>query len=265
MTRGWAIWIAICIGFGLAVSIATAWSSAFLIHKNIQISVLMPDHGDDWGVIKWTSWKATGYWTSGGAGTPSFSDGLRNLAVGHSIIWNEGEPREPGHLGDQLLLVWLERDVAIIKRSSYEQSVPGWAGSPATEGSKTVSGFGWPFRCLKSISTQSGLPRALHEYQGSLRIHYKSRPAHRWFLLDPFESRVPLLPIWHGLILNSLIYAAPLCLLGWTLTILRSRHRHKRGHCPNCNYDLLSDFTTGCPECGWDRQSPTPAPASINP
>ena len=33
----------------------------------------------------------------------------------------------------------------------------------------------------------------------------------------------------------------------------RRRNRMRAGHCPNCAYDLLHDFRTGCSECGWDR------------
>ncbi len=29
--------------------------------------------------------------------------------------------------------------------------------------------------------------------------------------------------------------------------------RRRRGHCVACGYDLRSDFSQGCPECGWGR------------
>lgn len=36
--------------------------------------------------------------------------------------------------------------------------------------------------------------------------------------------------------------------------------RIRRGHCPRCSYDLLADFSRGCPECGWGKASMTAAP-----
>lgn len=34
----------------------------------------------------------------------------------------------------------------------------------------------------------------------------------------------------------------------------RDARRIRRGHCPHCDYDLLANFTGGCPECGWGRE-----------
>ena len=33
----------------------------------------------------------------------------------------------------------------------------------------------------------------------------------------------------------------------------RHLHRQQLGRCPYCNYGLLYEFGTGCPECGWQR------------
>ena len=33
------------------------------------------------------------------------------------------------------------------------------------------------------------------------------------------------------------------------------KRRVRAGHCPNCNYDLRRDFSRGCPECGWQRET----------
>ncbi|QYK49071.1 MAG: hypothetical protein KF838_04290 [Phycisphaeraceae bacterium] len=46
---------------------------------------------------------------------------------------------------------------------------------------------------------------------------------------------------------------------GWTIlrtplpTLARAR-RINRGHCPRCSYDLLADFSRGCPECAWGKE-----------
>lgn len=36
----------------------------------------------------------------------------------------------------------------------------------------------------------------------------------------------------------------------------RSARRIHRGHCPRCSYDLLSNFSRGCPECAWGNVPP---------
>jgi len=34
----------------------------------------------------------------------------------------------------------------------------------------------------------------------------------------------------------------------------KQARRQRRGHCPQCNYNLLFDLKSGCPECGWGRK-----------
>lgn len=60
-------------------------------------------------------------------------------------------------------------------------------------------------------------------------------------------------PIWPGVALDTAFYAAL-----WTIPILatplaKRHYRRRRGACPSCAYDLRSDLTQGCPECGWRR------------
>ncbi len=71
------------------------------------------------------------------------------------------------------------------------------------------------------------------------------------------HARLPYLPVWSGMLLNTLFYAA---LLWCALAVLRAfRHarRMHRGRCPACRYDLGFDFRTGCPECGWRKARET--------
>ena len=48
----------------------------------------------------------------------------------------------------------------------------------------------------------------------------------------------------------------PLLFVG-AATIWAFRHdrRFAPGHCQTCGYDLRGDFSTGCPECGWQREA----------
>lgn len=59
-------------------------------------------------------------------------------------------------------------------------------------------------------------------------------------------------PLPLGVAVNSCFYALPVLAL-LLVTPLRRSLRLRRGHCPRCNYDLRSDFPSGCPECGWNR------------
>ena len=63
----------------------------------------------------------------------------------------------------------------------------------------------------------------------------------------------PLRPIWPGFAIDTLVYGALwlglLVGFGATKRALRTR----RGHCPQCGYDLRGDLDAGCSECGWNR------------
>ncbi len=66
---------------------------------------------------------------------------------------------------------------------------------------------------------------------------------------------IPLRPIWPGFAINTISYAALLWLLFFGSLTARRIIRRKRGHCIKCGYDLRGDFSAGCPECGWQRES----------
>ncbi len=68
---------------------------------------------------------------------------------------------------------------------------------------------------------------------------------------------LPLRPVWVGIVLSTLFYAALLWLVAYGPFALRRTIRRKRGHCINCNYNLRGEFTHGCPECGWNREDAT--------
>ena len=67
----------------------------------------------------------------------------------------------------------------------------------------------------------------------------------------------PLRPIWPGFAINTIFYAAILWLLTLGPFTARRFIRRNRGHCIKCGYDLRGDFSAGCPECGWRRDSPS--------
>lgn len=74
---------------------------------------------------------------------------------------------------------------------------------------------------------------------------------------------------WTRFLIGYPAPALPLGLaLGWLVSLsLRPAPRYwlSRGMCPKCQYDLRGKTDLGCPECGWNRPPPAPAPATKPP
>lgn len=71
---------------------------------------------------------------------------------------------------------------------------------------------------------------------------------------------LPLHPIWRGIIVDSLIYAAAWATMFIGIGTIRRALRRRAGRCTRCAYDL-SGLRSGtlCPECGSARGAhPTP-------
>ncbi len=122
--------------------------------------------------------------------------------------------------------------------------IPSWAQRPDPNPDSRAGScaYGFPLLCLKwdySIeltSTPASNSSVRHAYPLSLAN-------------GTFRSRLPLYPIFPAFLINTLLYAA-IFSSPW---VFRARRRHlrlRRGHCPNCNYNLLHDHTNRCPECG---------------
>ncbi len=132
---------------------------------------------------------------------------------------------------------------------------PTWVPQPSAGGPayRETSGraAGWPWPCLHSTRTQTtdqSAPRS----SGSLRLlestQYTTRGS---YSSDPERGSVPLLPIWPGLIGNTVIFAAPWALLFFGAPALRATIRRRRGRCVRCGYPRTSlASSTPCPECG---------------
>lgn len=68
------------------------------------------------------------------------------------------------------------------------------------------------------------------------------------------ETRI----VW-GLLLHDVAVLCGFLWCAWMLVCtpwppFRRWRRARQGLCPYCSYDLLSDFSRGCPECGWGRE-----------
>ncbi len=173
---------------------------------------------------------------------------------------------------------WLYDDPEVwnIKRCYFEPSdppseplVPDWAeflhplyGDPSRGRFKCVADArGWPLLSMwggcKSRSPLVFLngvqqPREIEAHSiRAIRFSWEDDPT-QW---NDFDSRLlPLAPIWPGFAVNTLFYAAIVWLLALAPVTARRIVRRKRGRCIKCGYDLRSDFSRGCPECGWRRK-----------
>ncbi|MGP1346558.1 MAG: hypothetical protein ACTS3F_07820 [Phycisphaerales bacterium] len=79
-------------------------------------------------------------------------------------------------------------------------------------------------------------------------------------------NRLPLTPIWPGLLANTAIYTAAIWAFCWALAAVRRRiHRWRHPNanpCKNCRYDLTGLDTDHCPECGQAILRASPSEAS---
>ena len=60
----------------------------------------------------------------------------------------------------------------------------------------------------------------------------------------------PILPIFPGVIVNTLLFALPWYALFFGASAARRWRRRRRGLCPRCAYDLAGTTAGVCPECG---------------
>ncbi len=103
-----------------------------------------------------------------------------------------------------------------------------------------VAECGWPLMCL-TLRESKTIPGVGKGRQGALQIGGVVVPSH---------------PLWPGLAINTIFYAAILWLLTLGPLTARRMIRRKRGHCIKCGYDLRGEFSAGCSECGWRREEP---------
>ena len=98
--------------------------------------------------------------------------------------------------------------------------------------------FGWPLPAAYWRHDADGTPT------GGAQLRLPGDDP--WGKGDRF---LPTLPIWRGLILNTVLYAGAWWLLFAVPRHLRRVGRRRRGVCPTCGY-AIADLPR-CPECGW--------------
>ena len=122
---------------------------------------------------------------------------------------------------------------------------PWWpaGGRPVLDGfyrDRFAYHAGWPMRCAYRYGSV-----------GSHGMLIDESPAPT-ILIKRRQWTLPVLPLWPGLLGNTLFYAVlvltPLALLRWR----KLRRRVKRGLCAACGYEL-GEGIGACPECGLAR------------
>jgi hypothetical protein len=98
-----------------------------------------------------------------------------------------------------------------------------------------VAAIGWPLPCLKCTET-----------------HPTGAAAAQLFGCLSFGGRIalPFIPVWSGLLLNSVAFSPVQFLLYWTWRAWVRRFRRTSGQCPSCGYDRRGIAPESvCPEC----------------
>lgn len=117
---------------------------------------------------------------------------------------------------------------------------PRFARPPSEDwpGSHMAVAAGWPRPCAVARRRYAPGPRVLEvALMGSGGLVEKS------------PEVFPRVPLWSGLVLNTLFYAALIIVLVVAVRWFRRARRRRRNRCVACGYDV-SGNAGPCPECG---------------
>lgn len=254
MKRGYIFKFAACFTLGLVFSLALAVVAALVPFHYSDVRPVIPKTGMDWGVIRGDRWCSTFCYFIRRAedDSSSFSPVTMVRAICEPYVSHSVVPIEPA--------------TVTLSMDSLEQAAPPWMLSKPVRHQAWGYGFGWPLRCLNYIWTVEPFNPNVSDYEllGGIQIAKAQEARYRDFTKN-YSDAIPISVIWTGLLANTLCFGFAFFILSLGPGTLRRYLRNKRGHCPNCNYDLLADFNFGCPECGWNRPTSSPPPANTNP
>ena len=140
-----------------------------------------------------------------------------------------------------------------------DQWLPRWAFPraartasvrPTCEVHLTETASGWPLPALVSSQLWSLTPLGDFKtkfVRGGVSVDWADDWEMQWWF------GLPLRPIWPQFLVDVMCFAAMWLAVLSGPTWLRRLIRLRRGHCPQCDFDLRGDAAPGCPECGWRR------------
>jgi hypothetical protein len=106
---------------------------------------------------------------------------------------------------------------------------------------------GWPLHCLR------GWTLTEITYPPRTPSKVDSRSVHTFDIPMPFAAaslRMPTLPLWPGLVADTLFYAAILLGIVRGPRLVRRWMWGRTGKCTKCGYDTRGLTSNTCPECG---------------
>lgn len=103
---------------------------------------------------------------------------------------------------------------------------------------------GWPLKSFAAVAVESRRPPAVKyselEVIGGIGLNR----------IGGGGPLLPYLPVWRGLIVNTVLYGAMFWLMFASWPVGRRIIRRRRGLCLWCGYDLHGTEHDRCPECG---------------
>lgn len=247
--------LALALAGGLATSVSIAWVRAAL-------------DGIGWIGNDWVSWHGRETGIAGGHPVPSSGAFMvtehRSTAATDRII---GVARPP----------WADEP-------PFEGRLPSWSMASqklptefATDSHGVERAYSWPTRCVR-VRWDFASQDAAYPGEG-LRGGLLIEPVEWGMKWDPGlmvtpdfttvniekHRALPLIPIWAGLALNTLLFATPWLVLALLLALpgaLIRWRRRRRDRCVGCGYpkpDSAPHDPERCPECGlfYQTQPPT--------
>lgn len=160
---------------------------------------------------------------------------------------------------------WLAAETRGPGRDSKPSSWPRWGALPNIEvpeehqerfrvhGMEDARGWPWPalWCSMEDKGWGSGVTPPRITVSGGLALGQAAKGR----VTSANFRALPWRPVWLGIGADSLVYAAAWMFVLVVPAMARRRRRFHRGRCPICAYDLVGDHASGCPECGWGRES----------
>ena len=220
--------IAVLVLVGVIINIAVAWGLAMRPHDpNIWLTSEHACHREVDGVADWDLWYET-------------SPGRRYI---RSIWVDEGCGGGFSGICDGNKLI------ALLPRWAHGADARRVQPAQATH-QVHITAFGWPLPMAWSAVERTvwcEWPRTRQDGYDEYGLRARIAPLHHVFG-GPISALLPTHPIWSGMIINSVMYAALIWLLFASMTMIRRQSRRRRGRCINCGYPLGESVV--CTECG---------------